>query len=151
VLIIGYGNTLRGDDALGRRVAERIADCAPPGVEAISVTQLVPELSARIAEARAVIFVDAGLEPGANDCTVQELSGIESVPSTTHAAGPRELLGLAATCFHHSPPAWLVAVPARNFAMAEDPTPIAGAKVRAAVRAVQRLLVQLRESEAAHA
>jgi len=46
VLVIGYGNTLRGDDGLGQRAAEALAQRAlPDGVEVLSCHQLTIELA----------------------------------------------------------------------------------------------------------
>src|SRR5579864_2493011 len=55
-LIVGYGNSLRGDDAVGLLAAGRLAGC---GYDAVAVPQLLPELAARMAAARRVIFIDA--------------------------------------------------------------------------------------------
>ena len=63
ILVIGYGNELRGDDGIGPRVAEAVAARNHPGVRVRIVCQLVPELAAELAEARTVIFVDALMDP----------------------------------------------------------------------------------------
>ena len=54
-LIIGYGNTLRGDDGAGRRVVEALADTLPPGA-AVSLHQLTPEWAETISHVDHVIF-----------------------------------------------------------------------------------------------
>ena len=49
-LIIGYGNTLRGDDAVGQAAAQALAgEAAIAGAETIACHQLTPELAERIA------------------------------------------------------------------------------------------------------
>ena len=58
-LVIGYGNTLRSDDGAGQIVAEKIAQWNLPGVRSLAVHQLTPELAEIIAQADAVIFIDA--------------------------------------------------------------------------------------------
>ncbi len=63
VLVIGYGNTLRGDDGAGCYVAERL--CAlnhEPGLKVLSLHQLTPELAQPVAEAGLVIFIDASIQ-----------------------------------------------------------------------------------------
>ena len=62
ILVIGYGNELRRDDGLGPRVA---ASLAGPGVRALAVRQLTPELAEEVATARLVVFVDARVNPPA--------------------------------------------------------------------------------------
>jgi len=64
-LIIGYGNTLRGDDGAGPRVAEVVAGWSLPNVRAISAAQLTPELAEALAGAEVVIFVDAQVSQAA--------------------------------------------------------------------------------------
>ena len=58
VLVIGYGNTLRGDDAAGVKAAELISRHHPE-FEYIYLHQLVPELAEQIAERDFVFFIDA--------------------------------------------------------------------------------------------
>ena len=73
ILLIGYGSTLRGDDAVGRHVVEIFAGRSLPNVTTISVTQLVPELAAQIATAQAVIFVDASGDNELRDVDIREI------------------------------------------------------------------------------
>jgi hypothetical protein len=72
VLVIGYGNTLRGDDGVGYQVAETVAEWQLPQVRSIAVHQLLPELAADIAEVDLVIFVDAvvATAPAKQDITI---------------------------------------------------------------------------------
>ena len=57
-LIIGYGNTLRRDDAVGVYAAERIRN-EYPGIECITAQQLSPEMAITLAHFKRVIFIDA--------------------------------------------------------------------------------------------
>ena len=136
---------------VGRLVAESVADLHLPNIDAISCTQLVPELAARIAEARAVIFVDASI--GKHNCTVEvhELKCGPDISPASHIVAAQSLLALAAACYDRSPPAWLITVPANEFEMTEQVSPAARQNVIAAVRAVERLVDDLREIEVAHA
>ena len=66
-LIIGYGNPLRGDDGLGWRAAEQLAEIIPQSeAEVIACHQLTPELAEPISRARLVIFIDMSLELAAS-------------------------------------------------------------------------------------
>jgi hydrogenase maturation protease len=58
-LVIGYGNSLRGDDGVGPLVAEQVAEWNLPDVRSLSVHQLTPELASEMALAKTVIFIDA--------------------------------------------------------------------------------------------
>ena len=59
VLVIGYGNDLRSDDAVGKRVAEAVATWKLPSVQALAVHQLTPELTVKLTDVDRAIFVDA--------------------------------------------------------------------------------------------
>jgi hydrogenase maturation protease len=82
VVVIGYGNTLRGDDGAGPAVAQAIADRALPGVRSLAVPQLTPELAEIVAEANLVVFVDAALmaeDDGIRAVSVQPAQRLESL------------------------------------------------------------------------
>ena len=62
-LVIGYGNPLRADDAVGWMVAEALlGDPRADGFDVLAVHELNPEYAVRMTEAARVILVDA--EPG---------------------------------------------------------------------------------------
>jgi hydrogenase maturation protease len=150
ILVIGYGNTLRGDDAAGRTVVEAVAAKHLPHVVAISATQLVPELATLIASSRAVIFVDASVE-GGQSVEVRELTPACPLSRRFHDTGPRELLALTRNCYGHPPLAWLVTVPGRDFRLGEQLSADAQRHVLAAGREVERLVGQLTKHEVGHA
>lgn len=117
LLVLGYGNTLFGDDGLGQLIAQHVADWAVPGVLALARHELTPELAADIAAADEVIFVDAALHTDdvafvPIDAAPPEREGIE------HALTPAALLALARTAFGRTPRhAWQLLVPARDFTL----------------------------------
>jgi hydrogenase maturation protease len=130
-LVIGYGNSLRGDDAVGRLLVEEVEAWELPGVRTLSVHQLTPELALDMAEAERVIFLDAAL-PGPGT-TVEEATVhgepelcllnlavdptlMPPVPtSMTHHVDPRSLMALAAALYGATPAAYLLALPAVKF------------------------------------
>ena len=59
ILVIGYGNDLRSDDAVGQKVANAIAAWKLPQVTSLCVHQLTPELASFLATAELAIFIDA--------------------------------------------------------------------------------------------
>jgi hydrogenase maturation protease len=144
IVVIGYGSSLRSDDAVGRLIVERIADLSIPSVVTISLTQLVPELAEQIAGGRAVIFVDACVNK--ENCTVKvhELTSRPNVHSASHTSAPRELLALASECYGRSPPAWLVKVPAEELSMSERLSPTAYDQLQSAIALVERLVDDIR-------
>jgi hydrogenase maturation protease len=151
IVVIGYGSTLRGDDAVGRRVVEIIGDRSLPNVTTFSVTQLVPEFATQIAKARAVIFVDASSDSDLRGVVLREIINVPGVLGSPHVSSPRELLSLASACYERTPPAWLIAVPSTTFEMTDRLSSDARRSVRSAVGIVERLINELTGSEVPNA
>src|ERR1700690_4603517 len=63
-LIIGYGNLLRGDDAIGCHAAHALEETfrEEPEVEVIASQQLTPEMADDAARRGFVLFLDASQE-----------------------------------------------------------------------------------------
>lgn len=89
-LVIGCGNPLRGDDAVGIEVVQRLARCQlPPGVRCVDAGTSGLEIVLLMRDAKAVVLIDAAApreldrgQPG----RVHELSW-EQVLSTVAASG----------------------------------------------------------------
>ena len=117
ILVIGYGNDLRGDDAAGRSAADRVAAWKLPAVRVLSLHQLTPELADPLVAADRAIFLDA--HPAGDDPAVR-VRPISPVPHTNrfgHSSDPRALLAFTKTAFGRSPEAWWVTIPAADFAL----------------------------------
>ena len=118
-LVIGYGNSLRSDDGAGPRVAAAVASWDVPGLVAVAVHQLTPELAERLAFADLAIFVDARLASGAESVEVYPLETPAEVGIHGHVCDPRSLLALARAIYGRSPRCWLVTVPSTDFSLGE--------------------------------
>jgi hydrogenase maturation protease len=151
ILVIGYGSTLRGDDAVGRQVVEVIADRSLQNVTTISVTQLVPELAAQIATAQAVIFVDASGDNELRDVDIREIVHAPGILCAPHTSSPHELLSLTLACYERTPPAWLIAVPSMSFEITDRISSAARQNICSAVGAVEQLINELTGSEVPYA
>lgn len=131
LLVIGYGNELRGDDAVGPRAARLVASWQRTGVKALAVPQLAPELAAELADAERVAFVDAAAE---GRVRWRPVAPVPEAVNLGHVSTPGWLLGLAGEVFGRAPEAWLVTVPARQFEYGAPLTPLAADGLRVAVR-----------------
>ena len=140
ILVIGYGNELRGDDGIGPRVAEAIAAVNHPDVRVRTVFQLVPELAAELAESRMVLFVDALADPSRIAVELARVEAEEIPDWSTHTADPRMLLALTRAVYGRTPEAWWLTVPGRNFAVGEGLSSIAEENVRQAITRIKRLI-----------
>ncbi len=97
-LILGCGNTLRGDDGVGpwlcAWVERRFA--SEPGMRVIARQQWTPDLAEEIAAAESVIFVDCSVAVAPGSVHLDDVSSntTETAPAT-HACSAQELLALA--------------------------------------------------------
>jgi hydrogenase maturation protease len=120
LLLIGFGNELRGDDGAGCRVARRLQCCLERRLGrsalVIVVPQLLPELAEPIGRARLVVFVDASmhLSPGLVRCTPVR-AGTAVTSSLGHHQSAQGLLGMARALYGRAPPAWQYAIGGASF------------------------------------
>jgi hydrogenase maturation protease len=137
-LVIGYGNTLRGDDGVGPRVAEAIEKLNLPGVRTLICQQLSPEYADPVSRAHTVVFVDAAVD-APREVQLRKLEPGESSQLMAHAANPRTLLALARDVFGHAPQAWWLTIPAVKLDFSETLTPEARRGVAEAVEKIRSL------------
>jgi hydrogenase maturation protease len=138
VLVIGYGNTLRGDDGVGPRVAEAVGQLCLPGVRTLICPLLTPELADPISRVGKVIFVDAAVDaPSAVQW--RKLEPKASSQLMAHAADPRTMLALARDVFGHVPEAWWLTIPAVELGFSEELTPVTQQGLVEAVEKIQAL------------
>ena len=99
-VVIGVGNPLRGDDAAGVSVAERLGPRVPDGVEVVSCNEEPSRLMEAWEGAESVLLVDT-VSSGAAPGTLHRFeAGEEAVPartfrSSTHAIGVADTIELA--------------------------------------------------------
>jgi hydrogenase maturation protease len=139
LLVIGYGNTLRGDDGVGPRVAEAVEALHLPGVRTLVCQQLSPEHADPIALADTVIFVDAAVD-APDEVQLRRLEPGDTPQLMAHAADPRTMLALSRDVFGHVPQAWWLTIPVEKMEFSEDLTPAAQRGLAEAVRKIQSLL-----------
>lgn len=110
-LVIGYGNTLRGDDGVGPRVAEAVGHLRLPGVRTLICPLLTPELADPISRAEKVVFVDAAVD-APRQVQLRRLEPNDTSQLMAHAADPRTMLALSRDVFGRAPEAWWLTIPA---------------------------------------
>jgi len=126
LLIIGYGNPLRGDDGFGFYAAEelqrRMID--DRGVTVLPLHQLTPELAADISRAERVVFIDAANEgePGKLSCREVVKTPVDTAVFTHHMT-PGGLLAASEALYATVPPAVLFSVAGQSFELGAPLTP----------------------------
>jgi len=138
LLVIGYGNTLRGDDGVGVRVAEAVDQLALPGVSILICQQLSPEHAEPISRAGCVVFVDAAVD-APEEVQLRELAPGDTTQLMAHAADPRTMLALARDVFGRAPRAWWLTIPAVEMGFGETLSPCAQGGLLEAVAKIQSL------------
>lgn len=137
-LIVGYGNALRGDDALGLRAVELLADDPRlHGAQVMWRHQLTPELADDIRTASLVIFVDVSVEDEAGAvsvCTLDPAPGAGSAWS--HHLEPQTLVALARELYGAAPEVLVVSVGAGSLGVGDQLSPAVERALPAAVDAV---------------
>ena len=121
VLIIGYGNPLRGDDGFGWHAAQQLSSrLNSPDVRLIACHQLTPELAEDLSRADRVVFIDAArdLPPGEMRCEAVLPSTAEHAVrpiSYSHHLSPSTLLDVSRELYGSWPKALLISVGGEEF------------------------------------
>lgn len=151
VLVIGYGNTLRTDDGVGRLAAERLADDPRlDGVRVIARHQLTPELALDISSAALVVFVDAGHGPPAGTTTVEPLGPAgRTGAGWSHHLDPSNLVDLAGELYGTTPDAVIVRIGVGSLALGDRLSPMVDAALPGLVDAVAALIADRKATRGA--
>jgi hydrogenase maturation protease len=145
VLIIGYGSPIRGDDAIGPLVADRLErEGVPEGVAVISRHILTAELVADLVEHDRVVFLDAAVDGPPGEVRCRQLAPDASAMSTmAHFLDPRELLAWCETLYGQIPETFLVSACGTSFDYANySLTPDAEAAIEPMIEQVRQLIAQ---------
>jgi hydrogenase maturation protease len=121
-LVLCFGNPLRGDDAVGWRVAEQLA-AGDTWVCVVACHALVAELAAVIAAAEVIIFVNAsaGARSGEVHCT--RIHPVNASAATQRGDTTAGLLALAKIRYHSRPAVYLITIAAEQFEMGTPLSP----------------------------
>lgn len=122
ILIFGWGNPSRGDDALGPLLVERIEAMDLSGVECLTDFQLQVEHALDLHGRQRILFVDASVD-SAEPFSVQRIAPAKDASFTTHAMTPQSVLQVYRDLEDEDPPpCWLLAIRAEAFELGDSPT-----------------------------
>lgn len=133
ILIFGWGNPSRGDDALGPLFVERIEALNLPGVECLTDFQLQVEHALDLENRERILFVDASLdaEPPFRQ---RRLSPARDATFSTHAITPEAVMQVYVDLHDEEPPPCeLLAIRGACFELGATLTPEAEANLAAAL------------------
>jgi hydrogenase maturation protease len=157
VLVIGIGNPLRGDDALGWHATRQLAQgwgaateaqflednrclSADESVEIMTCQQMTLDLVEPVHEAGKVIFIDAGVkgEPGSLVCQTVAPDSPQNLIS--HQFDAPTLLAAVKALYGVCPEAVVLTVTASSFDFVEELSPPVAARLPELVKRVQELI-----------
>ena len=141
ILIFGYGNPSRGDDALGPIMLEQMSH--HPDVDLLTDFQLQVEHSLDMIDRELIIFIDASVS-----CTApfqfHQLDCNDSLSTpgyTTHALAPTELIQAYKAVHHHdTPPTFLLTIRGQQFELGTPLSPTASDNLKQAQQWMAYLL-----------
>ncbi|MBU1237831.1 MAG: hydrogenase maturation protease [Gammaproteobacteria bacterium] len=132
ILVFGWGNPGRGDDALGPLFVERIEAMNLPGVECLTDFQLQVEHALDLKERQRVLFVDASVDTATITATRIEAS--RDTTFTSHAMSPQSVLQTYLDIEKATPPpSWQLAIGAHSFDLGEPLSKLAAHNLDAAL------------------
>jgi hydrogenase maturation protease len=130
VVVLGWGNDARGDDALGPLLLRHIAERGYADVETVEDYQLQIEHALDLQGCDAALFVDASRD--AAPLSFHEIFPQSARTPTTHALSPQAVLDVYAKVVGRPPPAFVLAMRGENFGLGEGLSPVGAASLAAA-------------------
>jgi hydrogenase maturation protease len=134
ILVLGYGNPTRSDDAASWEVVRRLEAREIPGVELRSSQQLEVELVEEWGAYERVLFIDS--DPRVDKVLVEKVAPDGDAAASTHHLTPGALLKLSKILYVSTPQLYLCRVPARDFKFGETFSPETRQAMDEAVEAV---------------
>lgn len=110
ILLVGVGNSGRGDDGLGWSFVEAIADDTYDFLDCEFRYQLQVEDADLIAGYDTVVFVDASMEALKEGFEIYPCTPADQYSFTSHALDPGAVVYLANTLYQEHPEAYVLAI-----------------------------------------
>jgi hydrogenase maturation protease len=143
ILIFGYGNLSRGDDALGPLLLEYIeSHCDLSNIELLTDFQLQIEHALDLEHRSLVLFVDASVAC-INTFDFSQLSAAKDKSYTTHAMSPAAVLAVYVSIKKQTPPpCFLLCIKAESMELGEGLSSAAENNLQQACLFIKQLLQQ---------
>ena len=120
LVVFGWGNEARGDDALGPLLLRRIAARQAPEVETVEDCQLQIEHALDLVGFDAALFLDADRAARA-PCVFREIRARAGRAPSTHALAPEAVLQVFAEVERCAPPpAFVLGMRGERFGLGEE-------------------------------
>ncbi len=125
VLILGYGNPLRGDDAFGCYVAEQLETeyRHDDRVRIIPCHQLTPDLAETLSHYGTVVFIDASCGQVDDGVRCVQLVPENAETTFSHHVTPSTLLIACEILYGCQPRAYVLSITGQSFELGEEISP----------------------------
>jgi hydrogenase maturation protease len=132
LLVFGWGNPSRGDDALGPLFVERIEALRLPGVACLTDFQLQVEHALDLKGRSRILFVDACAHTAT--FSAQRIAPNRDATFSTHAISPQSVMQTYVDLEKEEPPpCWLLAIGGCSFELGEPLSAQAATNLQAAL------------------
>ena len=134
ILLFGWGNPSRGDDALGPLLIERIEALNLPGVACLTDFQLQVEHALDLENRQRILFIDASIKAEA-PFRHSRLLPARDASFSTHAITPESVMQVYVDLHDEDPPpCYQLAIRGERFELGEPLTADASANLEAALQ-----------------
>ena len=134
ILLFGWGNPSRGDDALGPLFIERIEALNLPGVTCLTDFQLQVEHALDLENRERILFIDASIDADA-PFRHSQLLPARDASFSTHAITPESVMQVYVDLHDDDPPpCYQLAIRGEQFELGEPLTANASANLEAALQ-----------------
>ena len=119
--IIGYGNTLRGEDAFGVEVIEELQKLHLKDTKLIQAHQLTPEMVLELLDAEEIVFIDTCYDKANHyefACSLSE----QKTLTLTHHISPKTLVHMLKELYGKNPKFLLYSMMSNSFDTIKKPT-----------------------------
>lgn len=141
ILVFGYGNLSRGDDAVGPLLLAHLEQSADLSrIELLTDFQLQIEHALDLLDRALVIFVDASVS-GDNAFAFDRLKPCKDNSYSSHAMSPAALLQVFESITRQpAPPGFLLSIKAESFELGDGLSEASAGNLQAACQFTQNLL-----------
>jgi hydrogenase maturation protease len=143
VVVVGFGNPLRGDDGVGVRVADALVERWADRVTFLVGHQPLPEWAATLAEADIAFVVDATVQPVSRVGLRRLRPNADRGTLDGHTLGVQQLLHLTETLYGQAPRTYVLELPAERLSFSERLSHRSQRAAAQAVRLLDRRLARL--------
>ena len=145
ILLIGIGNTGRGDDGLGWLFLDRIKEMYPGSFDVEYRYQLQVEDAALICNYDDVLFIDATVEEISGGCALKPCKPASSYYFSSHMQSPEVILYLAETLYNKSPNTFVMQISGYEWELGNKPNKKALINLGKALRLFQESYILIED------